>query len=154
MKKVRLFLLCSLAFTGWAANPPAPPGNPVNPLLPPQVMVLVTNVTLVYTNCAVKTPAQTFTNVTIYGGTNVFKGATVIAWNPSLSTNPPPNGYKLYYGPTATTTTNTFPTQASVTTVLFYSVLSTNLTYWMNVTATSTNGDSLPSNTILVQPSQ
>jgi len=145
-------LLALLCFTAIAATPPAPPANPTNPLLPPVAMVMVTNVTMVWTNVAVKTPTISFDNVTIYGGTNALKGALVIAWDRSPDATV--TGYNLYYGPTTAAQTNVFATKAYVSTVLFYSVLDTNLTYWMNVTAvaaTATNStESVPSNTIIV----
>lgn len=149
MKKVYILLTVLLAFVALAATPPAPPTNPSNPLLPPSVPVLLTNVTLVYTNVAVKTPTLDFQNVTIYGGSNAFKGSLVISWDASPDANV--NGYNLYYGPVSQAQTNKYATQKHVTTVMFNSMLNTNYTYWMNVTAFSADGlESVPSNTILV----
>ena len=138
-----------LALAALAATPPAPPSNPTNPLLPPAGPVVLTNVTLVYTNIAVKSPTLDFQNVTIYGGTNALKGSLLISWLASPDTNV--TGYNLYYGPTTLAQTNKYPTQAQVTTVMFCSMLNTNLIYWMYVTAFNSTGlESEPSNQIVV----
>lgn len=148
MKRVQVILFFLMAFAALAATPPAPPTNPTNPLLPPAGPVLLTNITLVYTNVAVKSPTLDFQNVTIYGGTNAFKGSTLVSWD--ASPDPDVSGYMLYYGPTTLAQTNKYPTLKQVTTVMLSGMLSTNLTYWFYVTATNVSGlESVPSNIIL-----
>lgn len=149
MKHASVFLTFLIAFATYAATPPAPPSNPISPLLPPQPQTTITNTALVYTNVAVKTATIAFDSVTIYGGTNALKGATVISWTPSPSVDV--TGSKLYYGPTTLAETNVFAVKQSVSTVLFYNVLNTNYVYWMYVTVTNASGlESEPSNSILV----
>lgn len=148
MKKVSVVLYFLTVLVALAATPPAPPTNPTNPLLPPAGPIVLTNVTLVYTNVAVKTQTLDFQNVTVYGGTNAFKGSTLLSWDASPDTNV--SGYVLYYGPTTLAQTNKYPTLKHVTTVMFSGVLSTNYTYWFYVTATNEAGlESVPSNVIL-----
>lgn len=129
---------------------PVAPTNLINPLLPPAGDISVTNSARVYTNCAVKTPTLFYDNVTIYGGSNAFKGAVVFAWDKSL--DPTVGWYKVYYGPVTQAVTNSLTTRAYVNTLLFYG-LSTNDTYWVNVASVATNGtESFPSNTLLLRP--
>jgi len=147
MKILRVLLPLLLALAALAATPPAPPANPVNPLLPPASPIVLTNVQTVYTNIALKSLTLDFQNVSIYGGTNAFKGSLLISWTASPSVVA---GYNLYYGPTTLAQTNKYATQAQVTTVMFCNMFNTNLNYWAYVCAFDTNGlESVPSNQIV-----
>ncbi len=130
---------------------PETPLDLENPILPPPTnAVVLTSITTVYTNLALKTPDLDFQRVTVYG-TNVFKGCLLIAWAYSRSTNV--TGYLISYGKISGASTNFYAVRSNINVVAFYRIFETNEPYWFFVQATNTLGEkSDPSNVIVGSP--
>lgn len=148
MKKIFAVLLLSLVcLAGRAA--PAPPqflglANPTNGFF-------MTNITFVFTNVAMVTQTAFFPQVTVFSG-SVFNVANTLSWMPTAD---PTVSFKIYYGAVTGTTTNNFVLQTNISSISFFSVLNTNLSYWAYVTALDTNGnESVPSGVISFTPTR